>query len=59
MLSLDEQTVVLDDLLREHQVSDVYFFKGRLYVVNEWDKPAVDQYIDATALFVETVTIES
>ena len=57
MLTLEQQTVVLDDLL-EIQVADVYFFKGRLYVVNAWDVPTVEQYISAACPFVQTTTIE-
>lgn len=46
MISLNTQTKFLDHLLTATGISDVYFHKGNLYVVNTYDESIVEQFID-------------
>ena len=45
MLSTSEQQQVIGDLESMYGVHDVYFHKSKLYVINTYDMPDVDEYL--------------
>ena len=61
MISKEQEKQVLDSLDELLVVTDVYFHKGKLYVINEYDVEAVEEYLDETgwAADVEMVAPES
>lgn len=44
--------------LEEKGVYDVYFAKGSLYVINDWDVAFVQQFIDQNYPSVEVVPVD-
>lgn len=48
MLKKATQTELLSALETHLNVTDVYFWKGKLVVVNEYDAPTVEEFLDET-----------
>lgn len=49
MISKKQETEVLDFLSEQLDITDVYFHKGKLYVINEYDVEAVEEFLDETS----------
>lgn len=45
MTSKKHQEIIIDSLATLANVMDVYFHKGVLYVVNEYDAAAVEEFL--------------
>ena len=58
MLTVKEQTKILWDL-EELEVVDVYFAKGTLFVINEYDLGAVTNYLQANKIVCAVQTVSS
>lgn len=48
MLTRADQTQLLQDLNEFAGISDVYFWRGKLVVVNDYDAERVDAFLDET-----------
>lgn len=48
MLTKQQEQQVLAELNTQFDVQDVYFAKGKLFVINAYDIPAVEDYLDTT-----------
>ena len=61
MISKAQEKQVLDSLDELLGITDVYFHKGKLYVINEYDVEAIEEYLDETgwAADIEAVYPES
>lgn len=53
MLSKQQQQTVLEALDVLYDVVDVYWAKGKLFVVNDYDIPAVEDYLDVSPVFFQ------
>ena len=53
MLSKQQQQTVLEALYVLYDVVDVYWAKGKLFVVNDYDIPAVEDYLDVSPVFFQ------
>ena len=49
MLTKDQEKQVLAALDEQMDVQDVYFCKGKLYVINAYDIPLVEEFLDETS----------
>ena len=49
MLTKQQEQQVLNELDTQFDVQDVYFAKGKLFVINAYDVPAVEDYLDASS----------
>lgn len=48
MVTAAQQKQIISDLDTIHNVQDVYFHKNKLYVINSYDLPEVEQYLMET-----------
>ena len=48
MISIKEQTNILNSLELKTGIVDVYFHKDTLYMVNSYDEASVTQFMDAS-----------
>ena len=53
MPSKQQQQTVLEALDVLYDVVDVYWSKGKLFVVNDYDIPAVEDYLDVSPVFFQ------
>lgn len=53
MLSKQQQQTVLEALDVLYDVVDVYWAKDKLFVVNDYDIPAVEDYLDVSPVFFQ------
>lgn len=51
MLSRADQLKVLSELDTRLDVQDVYFFRDKLYVLNDYDVATVEQYLQSEGLY--------
>lgn len=60
MIGKAQEKQVLDSLEELVGITDVYFHKGKLYVINEYDVDTVEEFLDETgwAADVEMVVPE-
>ena len=58
MLTKQQQAQVIADLDTQFDVQDVYFAKGTLFVVNAYDIPAVEDYLETTNFTVRYQYVE-
>lgn len=53
MLNTTTKRDIIKDLDEMFNVQDVYFNKGILYVINSYDIPSVEEYLDEERIDVE------
>lgn len=49
LLTKAQEKQALSDLAEQFDVQDVYFAKGKLFIINAYDIPAVEDYLDTTS----------
>ena len=49
MISKADEQEFLDSLEKCLDITDVYFHKGKLYVINQYDVEAVEEFLDETS----------
>ena len=52
MLTKSQQADIINRLDQEFDVQDVYFHKGVLYVINTYDVPVVEDFLDVVGDYI-------
>lgn len=57
MITKEAQAKVIDALEQALDITDVYFHKGKLYVINEYDVEAVEEFLDETSWGADVIVV--
>ena len=58
MIGQQEQNELLSALETTLGITDVYFHKGQLYVINDYDVEAVEEFLDETGWAADVEMVE-
>ena len=53
MLTKQQEAEVLQVLDETFDVQDVHFYKGKLFVINTYDVPAVEDFLETSAVYFQ------